>query len=397
MKKSRARPLERPSLADRAVPAGPHAACRTNPVGIAAIPALVLILALALIPAGCSEPAPVVLAGAATNSFVNAVRLAVDDDAREHGAIQVLDTVLIQEVSNRAGPALEAAHELVRIPGLVAVVGHSNSAASLATSQVYNREGVTQIAPSSSAPLYSRAGPFSFRMVPPDDMQSRFLARMLADSVLDAGPVAILYVNDDYGRALHSGLEEELDRERHPVVLSLPHTEGDVHEPDLAHHLDALEASGAEALLFLGRPPFLNVLLPGIRERMGELPIVGSDALSRADLWTDRHAVWSGVRYVDFVDMNARPELRDFSRRYRERFGSEPGGPEVLSYDAARVVLAAIRQGARTGDDVREHLASLGSVRPAHPGLSGPIGFTPDGDMDREYVLRTIIEVATEP
>ncbi len=353
----------------------------------------VRVVALALVClAGCGEPPAPVLAGAATGSFLNAVRLAVEDGRDEEGR-PLADTILRVEVSSRSAPALEVAAELAAVPGLVAVVGHSNSEASLATSQVYNQHGIVQIAPTSTAVLYSEAGPFSFRMVPPDDAQGRFLAQAVTDSLPVGTRLGLLFVNDDYGRGLRSVILEALDPVDYPVVLDLPHTEGDVEPVDAEHAVEAFVASGADALLWLGRVPALNDILPRLRDRVGGIPVVGGDAVSRGDLIQELHPSWDGILYVDFVDMEASPELREFRLRYRERFGSvasvgAPAGPEVLSYDAAAVILAALREGARTGEEVRDYLMSLGRTRPPHSGLGGPVSFDAFGNVDRGYVLR---------
>jgi len=82
--------------------------------------------------------------------------------------------------STSAKDALTAAESLATDATILAVVGHTNSNASLAASQVYNERHVVQIAPTSTAPLYSHAGPYSFRMVPSDLYQGEFLAKVVA-------------------------------------------------------------------------------------------------------------------------------------------------------------------------------------------------------------------------
>jgi ABC-type branched-subunit amino acid transport system substrate-binding protein len=96
------------------------------------------------------------------------------------------------------------------------------------------------------------------------------------------------------------------------------------------------------------------------------------------------------VQYVDFFTIDGSPELRAFRDRYLTRFGAPPGSAEVLSYDAVRLLLTARAEGATTGEEVRLWLLSLGRERPAYRGLSGPIAFSPNGDVERGYVLVTI-------
>ena len=53
------------------------------------------------------------------------------------------------------------------------------------------------------------------------------------------------------------------------------------------------------------------------------------------------------------------------------------------SYDAARLVLEAIRRGATSGETIRDLLKSQTDL----PTLFGPAGFGPEGTLQRPLVL----------
>jgi branched-chain amino acid transport system substrate-binding protein len=348
-------------------------------------------LLIGMVAAGGCEPAPEpVLGAASSNDFLQATRFALAEDVREFGAMPSLDTLLIPQGSGRAAEALDAANRLAAAPGMVAVVGHANSAASLASSQVYNRARIVQIAATSTASLYSEAGPYSFRMVPADEVQGRFLAGAVHEHLPAGGTIALLFVNDDYGRNLRGTFLEALEPDRAEVVLDLPHAETDVQGIDVPHHLGALEHERPDLIVWLGRVPGLNELLPGIRTRLGQVPILGSDALARADLLSERGPEWDGVRFSDFLDMEETPELRAFGERWEAVMGVEAGTGEALTYDATRMLLAGLRDGAGTGEAMRRWLMTLGRDRPPYPGITGPIRFDERGDLERTFVLRTI-------
>jgi ABC-type branched-subunit amino acid transport system substrate-binding protein len=96
---------------------------------------------------------------------------------------------------------------------------------------------------------------------------------------------------------------------------------------------------------------------------------------------------WEDVWHVDYFDMADEGELRSFRARYEARFNRLATPGEVLSYDAMALLLGAIEDGARTGEDVRLWLTELGKSRPPFPGLSGPIAFDPEGQVQRSFVL----------
>lgn len=359
-----------------------------HPSGLALVGAL--CCATLFTSAGCDGPDRVVLGISSSPRFVDAARLALEQSATQGVGVE-LDTVLVPDGTNLAAPAIRIAERFAALDGLVAVVGHSNSASSLAASPIYNDRRVVQLAPHSSAIFYSQAGPYSFRLVPPDDRQGAFLAQHLATSLSDGSRVAVLYVNDAYGRGLRTAFLNALDTMRLHLALELPHTQEALTEDDITWAAEALRVARPDVIVCLARANVVNRYLPAIRRELGNIPIVGGDAVAGAEHVPNDDGRWNGVRFVDFLDLDAgSPELQTFRRRYRERFGREATAPDALTYDAVGLVLAGIRAGARSGPELRDYLRSLGRERPPFQGITGLVAFDSAGDIDRSYVLRTI-------
>lgn len=349
---------------------------------LAAVAAPLLLLA-------CREqPRPLI--GAALGATLNeAVTMALEDVAPP-GTPPIADTLFLAEQSSVAASAIELASTLLTRPNLVAVVGHTNSSASLAAAQLYNDAKVVELAPTSTAQLYSSAGPFSFRMVPPDHRQGRVLAQAVAEARPNGARVALLYVNDDYGRSLRTVVAASLDSMQLRVVADLPHLDSPGRARTVLADIESVIRADPNVIVWLGRPASLHAVLPAIRASLGELPVFASDATTAWSLSGNVDGVLTGVWYVDFVDLNATAEGRRFRERYRTRFGRAPGGGEALAYDAMRVIVEAIRNGARSGDDVRRFLDELGRERPAIQGVTGSISFSVDGDVRRDPILLRI-------
>lgn len=337
-------------------------------------------LAIALGFAAC-EKEPVTIGITLGVGECDAVRLAIAD-AAQAGHMKGIDTVFIVAADTRAAPAIEAAERLVNGPGLIAVVGHNNSAASLAAAPVYNSHKVVQLSPNSTAVLYSSAGPFSFRMVSADDRQGRFLGeRILAAA--RGKRVAMSYVNDDYGRGLRAEVLRAIPHGAVEWVMDAPHFEG---TDDLTRRITVLADAKPDIIVWLGRGGELERLLPQIRKHLGYVPIYGGDAVATMAL----RAVtpdWQNVYFVDLIDLDANAQLRAMRQRYAQRFGRPPTAAEILAYDAMTLVIAAVRGGARTGEEVQAFLNELGRKRPAFNGIAGPVTFDGNGDVARDYVL----------
>jgi branched-chain amino acid transport system substrate-binding protein len=352
-------------------------------------------LVAGLVAMACQSAPPLAVGASLSATFVEATRLALED-AVAAGGLSGLDTLLISESSNSAAPAIGMAEQFAAFPGMVAVIGHSNSSASLAASPIYNGAEIVQIAPTSTAARFAEAGPFSFRLVPADHRQGELLAREAAAIMPEETRVALLYVNDDYGRGLHHAVLEGLDPSRSTVVYDAPHSDIEPSE-DLSHlpgriaeEVGAVAGRQPDVLLWLGRAATLSRYLPELRRRLGAIPILGGDAVSPGLARAAQEPGWGGVRFTDFFDPRGSEELRVFGERFTARFGLPVGTAEILSYDAMRLVLTALASGSRTGVEVREWLLALGHAQPAFQGLSGPIRFTADRNIERSYVLITI-------
>ena len=349
---------------------------------------LVAVAAPLLIGACREQPKPLI--GTALGGTLNDAVLLALDDVMPAGVPPIADTMLLAEETSVAASAIEVASTLLAQPNLVAVVGHTNSSASLATAQLYNDAKVVELAPTSTAQLYSAAGPYSFRMVPSDERQGHVLAQAVAEAQPERARVALLYVNDDYGRSLRSVVAAALDSLQINVVADLPHLDSPGRARTVLADIESVIRVRPNVIVWMGRPASLHAVLPAIRASLGEVPVFASDATTSWTLSGNIDGVLTGVWYVDFVDLNATAEGRRFSERYRTRYGRAPGGGEALTYDAMRVIMEAIRGGARSGDDVRRFLDQLGRERPALQGVTGAISFSEDGDVRRDPILLRI-------
>ena len=352
------------------------------------IAGVALVVAAAV--AACrTDDAPIRIGVVVDGDGIVGARLALEDALASGGiAGRPLELVVVPpRMATVAEPSILAADSLADDPRVVAVVGHSNSAASLAASQVYNARGLVHIAPNTTAPLFGEAGPYSFRLVPDDHRQADFLVRQVRAA--STARLALAFVNDDYGRALAAEVRTRLARAGIRPVYETPYLEG-ADSTQLAAAATAIADARPDMLLWLGRGRELALLLGTLRARLPDLPVYGSDGVDVSHTYAAPRRV-EGVRFVRFVDAAANDaRLRAFRARFRTRERRETTTDAVLAYDATQLVVAALRAGARDRDGVRADLESLGHDRPPFAGLSGPIAFDERGDVTRRHLLAEV-------
>jgi branched-chain amino acid transport system substrate-binding protein len=345
----------------------------------------------ALLCLGCGAPSPIRIGVALDVDGIRGATLAADE-VNAAGGIdgRRLELRVMQgQSSTLARDALAAAQTLATDPGVLAVVGHTNSAASLAAAQVYNEQHVVQIAPNSSAPLYSSAGPYSFRLVASDVHQGTFLGALVAaDSSRDR--TAVLYTNDDYGRALHGTLAASLSVHDVTPVYEAPFDEG-VRFDNAQAIAQAVARAHPALLVWIGRSQELIVLLPFLHAALPGIRVLASDGISSPQVERDPSTELIGIRYVRFLDLaNVSPQAQRLAVHFRQQWGGESTDQYPLAYDAVRMLAEAMRARGAHRESIREYLAVLGTTRPPFPGVSGPIRFDPNGDTPPQYFVAEI-------
>jgi len=298
--------------------------------------------------------------------------------------------------SYKASVALETASVLAADPAVLAVIGHTNSSASLAASQVYNAQHVVQLAPTTTAPVYSEAGPYSFRLAGSDVHQGVFVA----NHVLALTPrprTAVLFVNDDYGRPLHEIIVSRLRAGSLSPVYDSPYAVSES-AADNQEMIEALARAHPQLIVWIGRSADFLRFQPLLRKALPVVEVFGTDGFSGNTLADDTLHLPDAVSYVRLVDMQ-RPDsgLRRLFARYKREGWHEPSDQAVLAYDAVQLLAEAVRVVGPKREAIRSWLTRLGTDLPPVQGLSGAIAFSPEGDRLPQYFLATVGKARQAP
>jgi branched-chain amino acid transport system substrate-binding protein len=265
--------------------------------------------------------------------------------------------------------AAAVAEGLVDADSILAVVGHANSSATVAAARVYDGH-LAAVSPSASSPEITGLSSWLFRVIPSDSANGIDLARFAAK--LGHTRAAVLYENNSYGRGLADSFRRAFPGEitsLEPVAVDGKEVEPylaylKLHEPGLIF-VAGSDGSGLEILREARRQ--------GIRS-----DFLGGDGW--AGITTDPAAAEGAYVGAPFSADDPRPEVREFVRGFRARFGREPNSFAALAYDATMVIAQAIERGGPDRKAIRESLASMRAGN-AYKGITGQIAFQPNGDV----------------
>jgi ABC-type branched-subunit amino acid transport system substrate-binding protein len=336
-------------------------------------------------------------------SLRNAVQLAIDE-ANAAGVIvggeRYTLTLVTARDWNLPGEAdAQATASLLLAEGVMAVVGHIFSENSMAAAEVYGPASVVMVSATSSDPRVTQAGwPSVYRVTSNDAFLAPVAARMTYDDLglrravlLGETDPHVQTAMDAWDQAFSSLGGEVLGRFEAEAEFS-------------ADVLVELQSLAPETVIFFP----VRRLSPGraaqqVQEASPNAIIVGVESFTNVPVFLPL----LGDRAEGIYDAAtgrpraAMPGYASFAERYREAdFAVMPDPDDFqakwapFGYDAAGVIIAAVRQAAETGEVTRERVAAAMETFRQEPyqGVTGTIQFDEFGDLlDQPVYFKKVV------
>jgi len=317
--------------------------------------------------------------GAPRIAYINAdhrLGPVVEEMARARGdaVAMVLVPALGADVTGRGDAAdVGFAEAAIAVPGVVAVVGHPSSRASLLAAPIYGEAGVPFIVPTATSRRLRDAGPWTFQLAPDDEAEGAFIAGFALDSLRARGISIFYLVADEYGIGLRDGIARALAARGVAPADEV----GILEDSDLERRVAAsLRRRTPDAVVIAARTPEAVKITLAIRQRLAGVPLILADGIEH-DAFV--RAVASRLGPVDAVAWwrsdNADSTSRSFVQRFERAAGRPPRPQEAMYYDALMVAAQAVHTVGSRRDAVRRYLSELGVSRPPYRGVTGPVSF----------------------
>jgi len=280
---------------------------------------------------------------------------------------------------------VNAAHSFVKIPNLVAVIGHRASFVSIAASAVYEEAGVVMLSPASTAPnLTQRGYELVFRNIPSDDE----IARQLALYAAGRGHrrMAIYYSEDSYGLGLANSFEDHAKKAGIKVVDRISYYADQEDMARLGEKWRALDYDGIFVAHYMpdGAEFIADAAKAGITA-----PFLAGDAMDTPELYKIAGKAAEGAVVGSiFNPGDPRPETKQFIEKFLERNNTAPTPYAAQGYDAVHLLAAAIEESGSM--DPRAVAGKLRTFKD-RPGAAGTHTFTENGDDVGNLVVKKVI------
>jgi branched-chain amino acid transport system substrate-binding protein len=341
-----------------------------------------------------SRPRRVVIGVALSSANHPAVELA----AREINASGGIDGVPIElmglewKIGNvyNATEILEWANKFAGTEDLVAVVGHSDSSSTLSAAALYNQKGVPQIVTIATNPEITNIGHWTYRLCISDAAQGPLLAEY---SVRDWAKkrIAVLYVNDAYGRGLAELFESRVREMGGEILASIMHRNvvADDDKKMIQSSLSGLQGKARPDLFVLfQRVDAALWTIRVIREAGFDADILGGDSISPLSVLRRDPKLQEGMRISQFFMPdrdNAR--VKNFLLDFHEFAGTDPDYGNAFAYDAIYLLRDAIRRGGFSRKGVKSYLDRLIQEQTPVEGVGGYYTLGSDHDARRSLYI----------
>jgi len=213
--------------------------------------------------------------------------------------------------------------------------------------------------------------PWYFTDIQDDREQGYTLARHLYTE-LGFKRVALLRVNDRYGRFGVVKFRDASRRLGHPVVIEQKFMPGDT---DFRRQLQVIEDSRVDAIVLWTNVGPAAKILQQMRELGMKQRVFGSHRTVGDELITQAGPAAEGFEAVFPYDPNRTdPRWQDFNARFQARFHEMPDHFAALAYDAMQILLNAICRAGLNRGRIRDALAGI----VAYKGVTGDMVFDPN-------------------
>ncbi len=353
---------------------------------------LVLGAIACLILAGCGPTEPIRLGfiGGLSDrnsdngqSGQNGVILAIEQFNRAGGLHGRMVELVSRDDAQHRETAARSAHELVAAR-VEAVIGPFTSSMAEVIVPITGQAGILEVSPTITSMAFYGKDDNLVRI----NRTTRDNARDYAKTLIQRGQrqFAIAYDtrNKNFTASWLAEFRQAAIAGGAEVLIAVPYESGA--DTDFAQVVHDMLSAKPDSLFFISGALDVARLAQQARKQAPQLPIGASEWAATEQLVELGGDVVEGLLIVQNYDHEDNsPRFREFSEAYFKRFQRSPGYSSVSAYDAATVVLDALRK-RQGGETLKDALLK----NSPYQGLQQEIAFDANGDTPRKVFFTQI-------
>lgn len=279
--------------------------------------------------------------------------------------------------------AATAVTKLITQDKVIALIGEVASSRSLAAAPIAQQYKIPMISPSSTNEKVTEVGDNIFRVCFIDPFQGAVMAKF-AKEFKKLKKVAILKdVKSDYSVGLANVFKTTFAQMGGEVVSEQTYSSND---PDFKAQLTSIKAAKPEGIFIPGYYTDVGLIARQARELGLKVPLMGGDGWDSVKLFEiGGQAIVDSYFSNHYTTDTEDPRAKKFIEQYKSEFkGETPDGLAALGYDAANVLIEALKKsGDLNAGDIRNAIASTKDF----PGVTGLITINEQRNATKSAVV----------
>ena len=282
-----------------------------------------------------------------------------------------IDTVYADD-KNDPTESSNAVTKLINQDKVNIIIGSVSSKCTIPDAAIANSSKVVLISPTSTNPKVTvgddgKVIDYAFRACFIDPFQGTVMAKFAHDN-LKAKTAAVLYDNsNDYTKGLAQFFKDSFTKLGGEVSVFESYGKDDT---DFSAVLTKVAAANPDFLFIPDYYNKVNLIAKQAREKGVKAIMGGGDGWDSSDL--DTTATEGGYFSNHYSPQDTRPEVVEWVKKYKAKYGSEPDALATLAYDATNLAITAAQE-AKSNDPtkIKDALAAIKDFK----GVSGNLTF----------------------
>jgi branched-chain amino acid transport system substrate-binding protein len=311
--------------------------------------------------------------------------LAVEEANAAGGVLGRRVELLTEDNQSKPGESATIVKKFISRDKVVAVLGEIVSSRTLEVAPICQNARIPLVSPGATAPEVTTKGDYIFRACFIDPFVGTITAKFARETLKAKRAAVLSSVSSAQSVGLARFFREKFAAEGGVIALEQKFNEGD---KDFRAQLTAIRAAGVEAVFIPAYYTEAALICKQARDLGLTAPLLGTDGWESSEFIAIGGKAVEGCYLVTHYSAeNGSSIVKDFNTRYQQRWGTPSNALSALGYDAAKLLIDALRRAGTTeAGKVRDALAATRGF----PGAAGTITFDAQRNPNKSAVVLTV-------
>jgi branched-chain amino acid transport system substrate-binding protein len=314
--------------------------------------------------------------------FEVGMNMAVDEINAKGGANGYKLELEIKDSKGDQKESSDLARQFADDQDIMAILGDFTSGCCMADASIVDEAEITLLSPTASNPQYAPMSDYCFSIMGLQSAEAPFAAKYLLQKYAGAKNVGVIYINSDWGTSAYQNFESTAKEIGLNIVAAVNYVQD---EKDFSSMITKLQAANPDHVIIMDQGAVAQVINQ-IRGAGWDVPLaaLGPGTSEQLIDQTGKNSEGLLITSPFFFDPKD-ATLTAWKDEFASKSGFEPTIHPACAYDCVYLIAKSIENigdGKVTRQAIRDELAKI-----EYTGITGPIKFTENGDINRQYMI----------